>query len=103
MHVRPACDVPLSSSNEDIGTEQFEVMADGRKTIQRGVQTELLVSRSECIEYTCYTTGLPRSFISMANRPAGARNFLPNGTMQPSFKANSMPSLVPIGPRPVPK
>ena len=84
--------------------KQFnEVMVAGRKTIQKGMQTEVLASRSGWAKYTCYPTGFPPSFISMGNRPVGARNFLPNGTMQPSLRANSMPSLVPMGPRPVPK
>ena len=36
--------VPFSSIYERIGTEQFEVMAAGRKPISRDVQTEVLAS-----------------------------------------------------------
>ena len=94
--------VTLNSWPGDV--KQFnEVIVAGRKTIQKGVQTGVLASRSGWAKHPCYPTGFPPSFISMGNRPGGARIFLPNGTMQPSFRANNMPSLVPMGPRPVPK
>ena len=44
------------------------------------------------LQYICYPTGVPLSLISMANYPAGVRNLLVNGSMQPPLSANSIPS-----------
>ena len=86
---RVACDVPFSSSWENIAIGKFEVMClllqlmkglalvtlnswpgdvkqfnevivAGRKTIQKGVQTGILASRSGWAKHPCYPTGFHR-------------------------------------------